>query len=122
LSSGNGDGWGERARAAALTVGLIFCTLFHQGKSAREKVGLNFCLLFDQAKSGEKKSEHPSCQLLNNGSGIDVGYGLGKTAEINTGVVIGPVGNDSDYRERHPKLLTNLCHSSTFHLYTQHLR
>jgi hypothetical protein len=33
---GLADGWGEHACAAALTVGLIFCTLFHQGKSVRE--------------------------------------------------------------------------------------
>jgi len=36
------DGWGVRACAAALTVGLIFCTLFHQGKSVRK----NVCLIF----------------------------------------------------------------------------
>jgi hypothetical protein len=33
---GNADGWGERAGAAALTVGLIFCRLFHQGKSRKK--------------------------------------------------------------------------------------
>ena len=36
---GHADGWGVRACAVALTVGLIFCTLFHQGKSVRKKVG-----------------------------------------------------------------------------------
>ena len=29
-------GWGERACAVALTVGLIFCTLFDQAKSVKK--------------------------------------------------------------------------------------
>ena len=33
---GIADGWGERAGAAALTVGLIFCRLFDQAKSRKK--------------------------------------------------------------------------------------
>ena len=33
---GNADGWGVRACAVALTVGLIFCRLFYQGKSRKK--------------------------------------------------------------------------------------
>ena len=40
---GIADGWGERASAAALTVGLIFCTLFYPEKSVRKMSCLWHC-------------------------------------------------------------------------------
>jgi len=54
---GNADGWGERAGAAALTVGLIFWFLFHHREKEQKNVGLIFWLLFDQAKSHGKKTK-----------------------------------------------------------------
>jgi hypothetical protein len=58
---------GVRACAAALTVGLIFWFLFHQGKRDGKEtaltVGLIFCTLFDQAKSVEKKIGKDLCTL-----------------------------------------------------------
>ena len=52
---GFADGWGVRACAAALTVGLIFCQLFHQGKSWKKKVGLIFWFLFHLWERNLKK-------------------------------------------------------------------
>ena len=53
---GKADGWGVRACVVALTVGLIFCQLFHQGKSWKKKVGLIFWFLFHLWERNLKKN------------------------------------------------------------------
>ena len=53
---GYADGWGVRACAVALTVGLIFWSLFYQEKSDRRKlhIGKYLCILSVFGKYEEK--------------------------------------------------------------------
>jgi hypothetical protein len=52
---GNADGWGERDGAAALTVGLIFCAIFHQGKRRKNTCSRQKTACFEQKSAFQQQ-------------------------------------------------------------------
>ena len=66
-----------------------------------------------------------NCQLLchfsYDGLRVDIGHFLDKPSEINAGVVIGPIRNDSDDGEGQLEIKADLCYGGTFHLHALHI-